>query len=162
MVETGSYRGDAIQLALDAGFEHIRSVDISDENIIFCKNRFDLFNKPRQEIKLHVGDSAVILGDIIADINEPITFWLDSHWQLFENEPKGENPFPLLKELAQIAKHPVKKHTILIDDILILTHGDVTRWSLKTIKSAVLKINPAYKFELIANPVVDNLMCCYL
>lgn len=161
-VETGSYRGDAIQLALDAGFTRIRSCDIDKANIEFCKNRFDMrtapATKPGKFIRLFTGDSATLLTEMIDDIYEPITFWLDSHWQLFEDEPKGEHPFPLLNELAQIAQHSVKNHTILIDDILYLTHPKITGWNLHTIKNYILEINPAYKIKLIANPVIDNLL----
>lgn len=159
-IETGSYRGDSVQQALEAGFVNIRSIDISEHNIDFCKHRFDLYRSPQGHLQFYEGDSAEILYDVIADVQDPITFFLDSHWQLFEDEEKGNNPFPLLKELQQIAQHPIKAHTILIDDILVLTHPDVTGWSLKKIKAEVLKINPTYKFELIANPVVNNFLIC--
>lgn len=161
MVETGCYRGDAIALALEAGYKEVRSIDIDPENTKFCKYRFDLIQRPDQNpapLKLWTGDSADLLGEMIADIQEPVTFWLDSHWQLLEGEEPGANPFPLLWELAQIAEHPAKGHTILIDDILILTHPDVTGWSRKIIEDAVLAINPAYKISYVANPVMNNLL----
>jgi hypothetical protein len=160
-VETGSYRGDGIQLALEAGYEKIRSIDISHGNILFCSSRFALPD-PKKNIRLHEGDSAVILGDLIADINEPITFWLDSHWQMTEDEPKGENPFPLLKELEQIAQHNIKTHTILIDDILYMTHPDITGWKLSYIKKFIKSINNDYKFDLLPNPVFNNLLIVHL
>lgn len=153
-VETGSYIGDAIQQAIEAGYEKIISIDIDQKNIDFCKRRFD----PLGVIQLICGDSAECLWDAIKDIDEPITFWLDSHWQLFEDEPKGDNPFPLLKELQQIARHPIKTHTILIDDILILTHPDVNNVTRKNIEAAIRIINPKYKISYVANPVVTNLL----
>ena len=156
--ETGSYRGDAIAEALDAGFSRIISIEIDPEQIKFCKNRFDLFREPRPEIKLIQGNSAVCLWDAIKDINEPITFWLDSHSQWFEDEPHNDTPFPLLLELRQIARHPIKSHTLILDDILILTHPDVTGWSRKDIEESILQINPNYKFQYIANPVKNNLL----
>lgn len=153
-VETGSYRGDAIQQALEAGYEKIISIDIDQKNIDFCKRRFD----PLGVIQLICGDSAECLWDAIRGINEPITFWLDSHFQLLEGEDPGDNPFPLLKELQQIARHPVKNHTILIDDILILTHPDVNNVTRKNIEAAIRIINPEYKISYVANPVVMNLL----
>ena len=160
-VETGSYRGDAIQLALEAGFTDIRSIDIDPENTKFCKYRFDLIPRIDQvmhPIKLYTGDSAFQLWDMIKDIPEPITFWLDSHSQLFEDEPVLGEDFPLLWELLQITKHPVKTHAILIDDILMMTHPDVTGWCRKDIEDKLLLINPAYKFQYVANPVKNNLL----
>jgi hypothetical protein len=104
-----------------------------------------------------------MLWEMIKDIQEPITFWLDSHSQLFEDEPDfGQRKFPLLMELRQIAKHPIKTHTILIDDLLVLTHGDVTGWTKHDIFEHVLAINPDYQFECIANPIRNNLLICSL
>jgi hypothetical protein len=161
-VETGSYRGDAIQLAKDAGFKHIRSIDNDPENTKFCKHRFDLFRKPTPDLRLYTGDSAEGLWSMIQDIYEPICFWLDAHSQWFDDEPVPENPFPLLKELHQIGMHPIKTHTILIDDILILTHPDVTGWDRVDIINAIKHINPAYQFKLVANPVRNNMLIAFI
>lgn len=160
MVETGSYRGDAIQQAVDAGFECIHSIDIELDNLKFCESRFNLLYDPiaAKRIRLHHGDSALILNEIIDVYETPILFWLDSHSQLLEGEPEYPNPFPLLAELEIIAAHPIKTHTIIIDDILHLTHPDVTGWSRRDIEDALSKINPSYKFEYLANPVKNNLL----
>lgn len=161
-IETGAYRGDAIQEAWDAGFGRIRSMDIDPANIDFCEHRFDLTQNPKSHIQLYAGDSAEDLWAIIADIGEQITFWLDAHSQLFEDEPESEHPFPLLMELQQIAMHPVKSHTILIDDLLILTHPDVTGWEKVDIINAIKQINLDYQFKLAANPVKNNLLIAHL
>ena len=160
--ESGTYRSDAVAAALDAGFEHIRTIDIDPESAVFCSNRFWLTKNTHLDIKCYTGDSAVMLWEMIKDIQEPITFWLDGHSQLFENEPDNDNPFPLLQELKQIARHPVKCHHILIDDILILSHPDVTGWTRGNIEDEVRAINPSYRFEYIANPVKNNLLICSL
>lgn len=162
-VETGTFRGDAIQLADDAGFDHIASIDIDPDNIDFCKSRFDLSNPKSKVLKcsdltLMIGNSATELKRLIQFMDHSITFWLDAHSQLLEDEQPSEWPFPLLMELMQIGAHPIKTHTILIDDILILTHPDVTGWSRKTIEDLILAINPAYKFQYVANPVKQNLL----
>jgi len=157
--ESGTYRSDAVQAALDAGFEHIRTIDIDPEAAIFCSNRFWLTKNTHLDIKCYTGDSAVMLWEMIRDIDEPITFWLDSHSQLFEDEPDfGHRKFPLLMELRQIAKHPIKTHTILIDDLLILTHGDVTGWTKHDIFEHLLAINLEYRISVIANPIRNNLL----
>lgn len=162
-VETGSFRGDGIQLALDADFEVIRSIDISVENVQFCSNRFDVHNPATPGvIDLWVGDSAHWLERMIRGINEPITFWLDSHWQMFDNEPQGRNPWPLLAELSQIREHPIKTHTIIIDDMLMLTHPGVTGWTKELIEQHLLWINPAYQFEYFSNPVIDSILVAHV
>lgn len=161
--ETGSHLGDAIWLAKDAGYHRIYSMDIDGANIAHCQERFKLLPDDKNQVVdgqifLTCADSAVALGKMIKHINEPALFWLDAHSQLFEDEPETENPFPLLKELEQIAKHPIKTHTILVDDILILTHPDVTGWNRDAIENALLKINPAYKLTYLSNPVVNNIL----
>lgn len=158
LVETGSYRGDGIAAALEAGYERVYSIDIDKEATQFCRTRFDLYRSPDPRIQLYTGDSASILGDIISGIHHPMTFWLDSHWQMLEGEPKGENPWPLLKELGHINNHPIKTHTIIIDDILFLTHPDTTDWDLDLIKEYCSMINPRYKFQLVANPIINNIL----
>lgn len=163
-VETGTYRGDAVQLAHEAGYEQIYTIDIDPEATTFIYNRF---NMPANEVfakKIHpvAGDSAVMLREVLKFITEPCTFWLDSHWQQMDTEPRGANPFPLLKELAQIKEHGIKEHTILIDDFLMMTHPNVTQWTRKMIEDGVHRINRDYKIEYLPNPIINNLMAAYV
>lgn len=158
-VETGIYRGDSIQMAIDAGcFKNIVGLDIDYEMVWFCKNRFDLYRSPRAELRVYEADTAIDLHREIAHIDMPITFFLDSHWQMEAGTDMGTNPFPLLKELEQIRKHRNGEDTIIIDDFLYLTHPDVTGWSKNIIFEAVKAINKNYTIRLISNPIVNNLL----
>lgn len=157
-VETGSYRGDSIQLAMEAGFETIVSMDIDPSNTDICCERF----KDKQEVSLLTGDSATKLLEAILHIDESITLWLDAHAQYLEDEPEFPNPYPLLAELEQIRQHNINTHTIIIDDILHLTHPDVTGWSRGTIELALKNINSDYKFTYYANPVKNNILVAYV
>jgi len=146
-VETGSYLGDGIQMAYDAGFEKIISIEISEE---FCKNCSERFQNIR-EVNIVMGDSADILGDVIHDINEPITFWLDGHYS-GGDLPKGKYLSPLIQELDAIGRHPVKSHTILIDDIWCwrdmdnMYHND---FNVDSLVKSILEINPNYDISFI-------------
>lgn len=160
-IETGSFKGDAIELARQAGYNHIYSMDIDPANTDHCRTRFQLETK-NPHIRVSTGDSAVALSKLMRYITEPAMIWLDAHSQLFDDEPETENPFPLLMELEQLAKHPVKTHSILIDDILMLTHPDVTGWNRDTIENALLKINPAYKLTYLSNPVRNNILMAHV
>lgn len=163
-VETGTYRGDGIQSALDAGFNLIVSIDIDADSREFCKSRFT----PEQRtgrIYLHTDDTAVNLWEYINEINEPILFWLDAHWQYMEGEQRGANAWPLLQELRQIEAHTLKyghAHTIIIDDILMLTHPNVTGWTREHIEFALHGINCGFKFEYLANPVYNNILVAHV
>lgn len=155
-VETGSWEGASIDLAYQAGFRRVIGIELNRDKWQHCINRFA--GHHRMFLKMFNEDSANYLSEAMKYITVPATIFLDAHSQLFEDEEETANPFPLMKELEQLARHPVRNHTIIIDDILILTHPHVTGWTLLDIKSAVWTINPAYKIELIANPVKNNLL----
>ena len=95
-------------------------------------------------IQMYKANSKYELYNIIKDINCPITFWLDSHWSGVANigcDP--ETLCPILYELEQIKHHPIKTHTIMIDDIRLMDniHFPVT---LEEITKKILEINPNY------------------
>jgi hypothetical protein len=152
-VETGSYEGSSIDLALQAGFTDIRAIEIDAASVYHCRERFS--HKP---VIMFQGDSAEILWDVIKGIETPITFWLDSHWQMLHGTEPGKNPWPLFEELEQIALHPIKTHTIIIDDILFLTHSEITGWNYDMIERAIRKINPAYEIRYKPNPIINNIL----
>ena len=67
---------------------------------------------------------------------------------------------PVLKELAIIGRHPIKKHTILIDDRRQVGTADFDFVTEEQIRDAMRKINPAYRFSYEtgsnANPMFKN------
>jgi hypothetical protein len=75
--------------------------------------------KDDSRVNLHFGDSREVLQKVLENINERCTFWLDAHYCGGESVGiyKG---VPIMEELAAIAKHPIKNHTILIDDMRLL------------------------------------------
>lgn len=111
-VETGSFVGDGIQQALDAGFKNIISIELSDKYFEISRNRF--INNPNVEIVK--GDSFKVLPDILKNINQPVTFWLDGHHSCGDTA-LGDHWTPLMQELDVIKEHPIKTHSILIDDM---------------------------------------------
>lgn len=158
-IETGTYRGDSLQLALDSGaFKRYIGLEIDQEMVTFCHNRFDLFRSPRKDFQVLQADSATALSGLIHTIDHPCTIFLDSHWQLIEGTDKGANPFPLMQELEHISRHHIKTHTIIIDDLLYLTHPEVTGWTREHIERALFRINSAYKIKCIANPIINNML----
>jgi hypothetical protein len=156
-VETGAWLGDSIQLALDAGFEEIRSIEQGCGLVNHCRQRFK-----GHPVTMYEGDSATTLWAAIQDIEEPITFWLDSHSQLLEDELEVGTPFPLIAELRQIAMHPIKTHTIMIDDFLFMSHPDITGWRKWDIFHELFEINREYKREYFANPITNNILVAHV
>lgn len=156
-VETGSYWGDGIQVALDTGFDKIISLECNEIYYNHCLNRFS----NQKNVQLYLGDSSVDLFDIIKDIDEPVTFWLDAHFmcndpeQNLDNHP-GKGKIPLIDELAQIKNHHLNNHSILIDDIDPLSNlsplgefpatGSIET-QLDNLKKVISDINENYHFE---------------
>ena len=54
-----------------------------------------------------------IFKDVISKIDSSATFWLDAHW---DGDVMGEYKCPLPFELEALLSHPIKEHTLLIDD----------------------------------------------
>lgn len=145
-VETGSYKGHGIAAALKAGFPIIHSLEMNPTFFHTCQALF----KKCPNVFLHLGNSSTDLWKIIADIDTPITFWLDAHnASPNPNAPSTVKNTPLLEELEQIKKHPIKTHTILIDDLHCCGTLYFDFISLQEIIKKVHEINPNYTIEFI-------------
>ena len=73
--ETGTFTGGGVEIARLCGFEKIISIE-ADERLY--KGVVEHY-KNMPNIKLYWGDSELLLPKLIKGIDEPITFWLDSH-----------------------------------------------------------------------------------
>lgn len=162
MVETGSFIGDGIQKGLDAKYNKIFSFEVMPENYNICKERFK--NSP--EVTCILGDSVKQMPFILNEINESITFWLDSHFIA-----NGEcDLHPILNELKIIKNHPIHTHTILIDDVRLFSDGKdpAMSISIQEVKDFILTINPNYKFTYeegftdIVKGINNDILVAYL
>jgi len=135
-IETGTCGGNGILCALELNFKHIISIDI-----IYEDGTYKQFSD-NKNVTLITGDTSNCLWDIIKNINEKITFWLDAHSDLVIKETNWNPVCPLLEELAQIKKHDIKNHDILIDDItpIIL----LPNFSKQIIEKIIREINNDY------------------
>ncbi len=133
-VETGSCDGDGIQMALDVGFKTIYSIELAPEHYGHCVERFE----DNQNVHLKLGDSSLVLSEVLSIINEPITFWLDAHYY-------EASVCPLLQEIDAIRNHHIKTHTFMIDDVRDLVNYGLGL-NVDLLKLRISLINPAYKF----------------
>lgn len=144
-IETGTARGEAIQLALECGFPEIISIEANVDTFTKACQRFAVCDN----VMLVMGDSGAVLPGVLKGVQEPATFWLDAH--VSSGEPdldKGINPCPVLFDLLAIAQHPVKGHVILIDDIRYFRRGGIVEWNsinLGDIMGAIMDISPEYR-----------------
>lgn len=145
-IETGSFLGHGIQAALDAGFEHVISIELAPKYYDLCCQRFA--GDPR--VRLVLGDSSIMLDRVLPD--HPATLWLDGHWSGGDTA-MGDTPTPVLQELACV--RPCD--TILIDDVRCWSagfdaayHGGVM---LADIQAAIAAIGP-YRVSIVRDVLV--------
>lgn len=104
-IETGSFEGYSIQLALDSGFSEVYSIELFDSYYQHCVNRFK--NDPR--VHLICGDSSIELEKLLKTMPDtPFTFWLDAH---------TSDTTPIIHELELVLSRNVDGELIYIDDM---------------------------------------------
>lgn len=129
-VETGTYLGDTVKLALKCGFKTVHSVELNDK---LYEEAVEMF-KDNPNVKIWHGDSVDRLKDILAEIgNQPATFWLDAHasGHLVGGKSGGS---PVLDELNLIMESENKDHTIFVDDIRLFGSAE---WSYVRLEDAI-------------------------
>jgi len=147
-VETGTFEGYSVQVALDHGYEEVFSNEIFEERYNQCLQRFDR----NDNVNLWLGDSLDAFPDMMRKINKKSCFWLDAH-----GEGGG---VPTFMELDEIKKNSIKDHTIIIDDVPEYFKGkDKTKLETK-----LLAINPNYKLQYYKsiNRTDDYVLAAYV
>lgn len=134
--ETGTFVGDGVQAALDAGFKKVISIELDEKRFATCKKRFE--NNPN--VFLYLGDVELVLNDILDPINETLTFWLDAHYSgAGTGTALGIRSDPIFEELDVIKKHKIKNHIILIDDLRLMDKNKIC--------NKVMEINTNYQIS---------------
>jgi hypothetical protein len=135
-IETGTYHGKTSAWASQV-FDHVETIEIATS--LFEKAQFEYKNI--SNIRFNLGDSSIVLNEILQRQQEPAVFWLDGHWCGGESGGQ-EQECPILKEIATIRTHAHSESIILIDDARLflapppLPHstdkwpdiGEVIRW----------------------------------
>lgn len=158
-IETGSYQGDGIQNALNTGcFQYIHSIEISP---FLYKNVSARF-QDNPQVSVWLGDSSKLLFTLIAAINSPITFWLDGHCNYCHDLVPTDITVPILLELEAIKSHPIKTHTILIDDVRLFDTWWSNNITIDQVKQKILEINPNYQFTYEDGYVPNDVLVAYI
>lgn len=153
-VETGTYMGDTVKLALGAGFNRIYSCELNEG---LYKNCVDLF-KDNTNVTILLGDSIDCLKDILTRIEGPATFWLDAHasGELIGGKSGGS---PVLDELELIAEHSCKEHTIFIDDRRLFGSAEWSFVQEKDCIDTIMQINPKYYIHYLDGHQPGDVIC---
>ncbi len=159
-IETGTAHGDSLLCALEESFETFQSCELSQTMFEFSQKLIS--NHPKSQlVKIYQGPSETRLADMLANINDQATIFLDAH---YAGPPMalGESFCPLDKEIEIIKNHSIKTHTIMIDDIRCCgTHlfkgisvDDLIKW--------IQEINPNYKFKTVDCEYPNDILVAYI
>jgi len=170
-VETGTYLGDTVQLALDAGFDLIHTIEVDQRMFDKCQKRF----KNNDKVKLWFGDSVDFIPKIVDELTGSATFWLDAHAS--GPLPGGRYaPCPLVLELEAIygkkklsitengsetihEKSSINNHTIMIDDRRLFGSAEWGFVQEKEIMDLLFAINPNYKIQYLDGHQANDIIC---
>ena len=92
-------------------FKYIYSIEFDTLRHITNKEKFSMYDN----VTIIKGDSGKLLKHIIKHIDVPCTFWLDAHFSNDDAE-YSDKWTPIVEELEAIKNHPIKDHTIIVDD----------------------------------------------
>jgi hypothetical protein len=140
--ETGTYLGNAILEAAVAGFDEFYSIEFHPPFYEETKERF----KNNDKVHLYQGSSDKVIAEVLPTIEKRCLFWLDAH----DTFHVTDGSLPTFGELDIIKEHPIKNHTIIIDDTPVF-FGDGVELNKK-----LLEINPDYTIERIPNATVED------
>jgi hypothetical protein len=137
MIETGTYKGDAVAYGLNFGFEKIYSIELLKEFYDNCYKRFE----NNEKVYIYNGTSENGLIEILQ--NNVVTeclFWLDAHLPNSYTSGYGSDYvkdknilIPLENELKIIVENKnVSNDVFIIDDLRIYETGNFQKgsWSV--------------------------------
>lgn len=136
-IETGSYIGIGIDIAIQSGFSKIFSIEIHPDFYNQCKLKFS----DKNHVSLILGDSFFELEKLLNQYpNTPFTYWLDGHYS-GEGTGCGFKESPLIKELEVIMSRGVDGELIYVDDMRIYRTFD-DELNSNSIKETIKKYKP--------------------
>lgn len=117
LVETGTYKGDTVA-DLRSHFDQLISVELSPVFAERARSRF----ASDPGVSIVEGDSATVLGPVVAGLAGPALFWLDGHASGGETA-RGGIGSPVVAELDVVlaSSYP---HVVLIDDAMLFDGTD--------------------------------------
>jgi len=151
-IETGTYDGRGIILALALGFKKIRSVELDPGRYDYA---LKYLGDTPGDWKVELDDSKNFIPRVLSTLEERATIWLDAHPISKDDVAfKDKLQWPLVGELRAIAQFSKRKdHTILVDDRhdfkLFGTNDD-------EVLGLIRAINPAYNARIEANIIVGT------
>ena len=151
-VETGTYKGDGVQVAIDFGFKHIHSIELNKELYEESTKRFNA-----DHVKIWHGESPDKIKEILKGVTEQTTFWLDAH----ASGPLPGGSYggsPLVHEIKAIGEHHIKNHVIIIDDCRLFGSQEWSGLRKEEVTDAFLDINNRYRVTYVDGEIPGDIM----
>lgn len=153
-VETGTYHGDTVWIALEAGFKTIHSIELNEH---LYQNAVTMFSQ-KPEVKIWNGDSTDCLKKILQTLHGPATFWLDAHAS--GPMPGGKSGgSPVLDELNLIKEYGIQTHSIFIDDRRLFGSSEWSGVKEEDAMKIIKDINPEYKIHFLDGHIEKDVVC---
>lgn len=154
-VETGTYLGDTVKLALEAGYKKVHSVELDPQLFADAVKMF----ADDSRVQIWFGDSVDCLKEIMNLIgDQPATFWLDAHAS--GPLPGGKSGgSPVVDELNIITSSPHNGHTIFIDDRRLFGSAEWSHVTEDQAMSVINQINPNYEIQYFDGHIAGDVIC---
>lgn len=109
-IETGTYMGDTLWVMRNT-CQKLISIEVQPQLAKIARSRFQNIH----QVEIIIGDSAVELKRVVAEVQAPCLFWLDGHYSAGMTG-RGSKDCPIYEELTAIAEEIRYPFSILIDD----------------------------------------------
>ncbi len=154
-VETGTFRGDTVELVKDC-FLEIHTVELSPEYFEAARFRF----KVHAHIDLVHGDSAMVLATWASRLHDKsVLYFLDAHWCVADNTAGETSQCPLLDEILGIGQLNAASLIVIDDARLFLAPPsaphEISHWpGFNEVLEALRATSPTHRVMVLNDTIV--------